>query len=123
MKLSLMHKMVATIDKDYRSPILSAVGAPWGCAPDKVYFWRASANFACVTAVGDQRVFLRFNGITARAPQLVEAEVEVLNALAKLGLSVNAPVKSLSGRYVEVVATEWGVYVAVASTACSSSPD
>lgn len=130
MKLSLMHKVVAGLDKEHRSALLSAVASPWGCDPTRVYFWRASANFACVSTIGDQRVFLRFNSMSEREPELVAAEVEVLDALATMGLCVNVPVRTLSGRYVEVVETEWGTFVAAAFTrltgkhidACDMSP-
>ncbi|MGE5561173.1 MAG: phosphotransferase enzyme family protein [Chloroflexota bacterium] len=113
MKLSLMNRFMGTVDQEYRSPVADAIAAPWGCDPGSVYFWRASANFVCVATIGGARHFLRFNEIGERAPELIRDEVAILNHLLERGTSVNVPVLSRTGNWVEVLTTELGTFAAV----------
>lgn len=114
MRLSLMNRFMATLDKDYRSPVADAIAASWRPDPETVRFFRASANFVCVFKQSDARHFLRFNEISERNPALVEDEVRILNCLLERGISVSTPVRSHNGNYVELVTTESGTFAAVA---------
>ncbi len=124
MKLSLMHRVVDTVDENWRSPLAEQILARWEHDPGTAQYYRASANFIFIYKNAGKLHFLRFNERTERAKKLLEAELELLHALDERSLRVSRPVKSLHGREVEEVQTEWGTFYAVVFEALSGEhPD
>ena len=113
MKLTLMKKFFDTVDKEWRSPILDEIAAMWLRGEKTVRVLRASANFVAVVSHAEQKYFLRFNHSSERTTEFIEAELRYIRHLVSQGISANRPVPALSGRYVESVSTEMGVFHAV----------
>lgn len=113
MTLRLMQAVVDTLDDQYESPIADTIVRLW--TPDQpcVRYFRASANFIFTFALHDQPAILRFAHESERTAEAVEAELAFLHHLAARHIPVVLPKRSLSGRYVESVATSLGVFYAV----------
>ncbi|KGR73541.1 phosphotransferase enzyme family protein [Ureibacillus manganicus] len=113
MKLSLMHKLLETVDSEWRSPLAEKILANWGYDEGSVYYFRASANFIFIFKKEGKTYFLRFNDSGERDLSSVEAEINLVLQLGKDSLNVAQPVQSLNGKYVEIVETEIGTFYAV----------
>ena len=113
MKLTLMKRFFDTVDEEWRSPILDEIAAMWLGGEKTVRILRASANFVAIVNHAEQKYFLRFNHSSERTTEFIEAELNYIRHLASQGICANRPVRSLSGRYVESVSTEMGVFHAV----------
>ena len=113
MKLTLMKRFFDTVDKEWRSPILDETAAMWLRGEKMARVLRASANFVAIVNHDEQKYFLRFNHSSERTTDFIEAELNYIKHLTSQGIRANRPVPSLSGRYVESVSTEMGVFHAV----------
>lgn len=113
MKLSLMQRVVDTVDESWQSPLAEQILQPWGYDPGTVRFVRASANFIFVTQRAGKRYFLRFNDVHERSRRLLLAETNLLTWLAAQGIRLAEPVRSVNGAYVESMQTEYGSFHAV----------
>ena len=113
MKLTLMKRFFDTVDEEWRSPIADEIVAMWLRGEKAVRVLRASANFVAVVNHAERKYFLRFNHSNERTAEFIEAELRYIRHLASKGIRANRPVRSLSGRYVESVSTEMGVFHAV----------
>ena len=113
MKLTLMKRFFDTVDEEWRSPISDEIAAMWLRGEKTVRVVRASANFVASVDHAEQKYFLRFNHSNERTAEFIEAELRYIRHLSGRGIRANRPVRSLSGRYVESVSTEMGVFHAV----------
>jgi len=113
MKLTLMKRFFDTVDEEWRSPIADEIAAMWIRGEKTVRVVRASANFVASVNHAEQKYFLRFNHSNERTAEFIEAELRYIRHLSGQGIRANRPVRSLSGRYVESVSTEMGVFHAV----------
>ena len=114
MKLSLMQNVVSTVDEQWESPLADEIVAHWAHDDERAKYWRASTNFVFYFKHADQNYVLRFNHTDERNVDLIQVEVDYVCALADQGVRVARPVLSLSGKYVESVSTELGLFHAVA---------
>jgi Ser/Thr protein kinase RdoA (MazF antagonist) len=113
MKLTLMKRFFNTNDEEWRSPIADEIATMWLMGEKTVRVVRASANFVASVNHAEQKYFLRFNHSNERTVEFIEAELRYIRHLASQGIRANRTVRSLSGRYVESVSTEMGVFHAV----------
>lgn len=113
MKLSTMKKVFETVDSDWRSPLAEEILKRWGYDEGSVFCLRASANFIFIFKRNGELFFLRFNDLHEKEIEAIEAELEIVQYLAKNSLNVAQPVLSLNKKYIEVVETEWGVFYSV----------
>jgi Ser/Thr protein kinase RdoA (MazF antagonist) len=113
MKLTLMKRFFDTVDEEWRSPIADEIAAMWLGREKTVRVLRASANFVARVDHAERKYFLRFNHSNERTTEFIKAELRYIRYLAGQGIRANKPVRSLSGRYVESVSTEMGVFHAV----------
>lgn len=113
MKLSLMSRVVATINEEHSSPLAHEIASRWFKDIKKVIYWRASSNFIFEVVTKQDSYVLRFNSINERSVDLIKAEVEVLNYLNDNGFSVCKPLKSLTGNYYELVDSNLGTFIAM----------
>lgn len=113
MKLTLMKRFFDTVDEEWRSPIADKIAVMWLRGEKTVRVVRASANFVASVDHAEQKYFLRFNHSSERTAEFMEAELRYIQHLTGQGIRANRPVRSLSGRYVESVSTEMGVFHAV----------
>lgn len=113
MKLTLMKRFFDTVNEEWRSPIADEIAAMWFMGEKTVRVLRASANFVARVDHAEQKYFLRFNHSSERTVEFIEAELNYIQHLTSQGMRANRPVRSLSGRYVESVSTEMGVFHAV----------
>lgn len=113
MTLSLMGKVMETVNSEWRSQLAETILERWGYDQDSVYFFRASANFLFVFKNGGKRYFLRFNEASERTFEEIKAEMEIVNYLGSTSLAVAQPVESLNEKLVEEVSTEHGSFYAV----------
>jgi Ser/Thr protein kinase RdoA (MazF antagonist) len=110
MKLSLMQAVVETLRDTFASPIADPILAAWAHDPDTARYFRASANFVFVFKHAGQPYTLRFTHADERTADTIEAELAFLQHLGARGVPVALPVRSLSGRLVESVATPLGLF-------------
>ncbi|MFC4409038.1 phosphotransferase enzyme family protein [Chungangia koreensis] len=113
MRLSLMKRVVDTVDEEWRSPLAFELMENWGYDVGEVYYWRASANFIFVCKRDGKTYFLRFNDGNERTIEEIESELNVIQYLAEHSIRVAQPVKSKNDRYIETVQTELGTFHAV----------
>lgn len=111
-KLSTMQNVVSTVDEEWESPLANEILQRWKNDGDPAKYWRASANFVFFFNRGDH--ILRFNHADERSAETFQAEIDHLNALISKGVRANKPVPSRSGNHVESIATEHGIFHAVA---------
>ena len=119
MKLAQMTALFETVDQDGRSPIADQIAGRWFSAPAAVRCLRASANFVFRVETGSDRYFLRFNRESERQVQAIAAELRFTGRLAGHDLRVAEPVAARSGKLVETIATDQGVFHAVMFEALS----
>lgn len=117
MKLSTMHTVVATVNDRWESSLAEALLMRWEHDPVPATFWRASANFIFFFKCAGQDCVLRFNHESERTAHAIQAELNYVNHLAVHGIRVAKPIRSLAGNTVESLATEQGVFHAVAFAA------
>jgi Ser/Thr protein kinase RdoA (MazF antagonist) len=115
MKLSLMKSFYATVDENGKSSILDAIASRWFDSADTRII-RASANFVAKVENGGSTYYLRFNHETERATHHINNELAYIQRLILRDINANKPVSSLSGKLVESVDTELGVFNAVLFT-------
>ncbi|MHC0036362.1 phosphotransferase enzyme family protein [Pseudoneobacillus sp. C159] len=114
LKLSLMKKVVATVDEEWRSPFAEKIlDSRWDYDTGQVYYFRASANVLFVYGKGEKTYFLRLSDASVKKREWLEAEIEMLHYLRGKGLKVVIPVRSKNETYVETVETELGTFQAV----------
>lgn len=113
MKLTLMKRFFDTVDDEWRSPIAEEIAERWLEGEGTVRILRASANFMSVIRSGERRYFLRFNHSSERTPEYIKEELNYIRHLIGKGIKANRPIASRSGRLVESVSTEMGVFHAV----------
>jgi len=111
MKLSLMKRFFDTVE-DKRSPLLDEIAGRWFGSSEALTY-RASANFVARVAHWESTYFLRFNHESERSTGHIRAEMEYINRLIGRGINANVPVPSLSGKLIESVDTDLGVFHAV----------
>ena len=85
----------------------------WSYASGSARFIRVSANCVFAFHAAGLNYYLRFNHATERSVGALQAEIAFVQMLARKGLSVAAPVPSLSGNYVESAHTCCGELHAV----------
>jgi Ser/Thr protein kinase RdoA (MazF antagonist) len=117
MRLSTMAKIDATVGNDGSSPVAVQILERWACDRGSVRFFRSSANF--IYRFQDHGAFryLRFAAASERSRQAIEAEMAVLESVARAGITIASPVESKHGNAIETVDTAWGRFHAVAFTA------
>ncbi len=113
MKLGTMWKVDSTVTAEGSSPVAEQILRNWEHDPGSVRFFRSSANFVYVFHKEGKRYFLRFADSSERSRETIEAEVDIVNWLAGVGISVATPLQSRNGRFVETTATPAGAFHAV----------
>jgi Ser/Thr protein kinase RdoA (MazF antagonist) len=113
MKLSLMRAVVDTLNATYASPIADAVVAAWAHDHGSARYFRASANVIFVFKREGQPYILRLAHASERTADAIQAELAFLHHLAAHSVPVALPIRSLSGRWVESIATTLGLFHAV----------
>lgn len=113
MKLSTMKKVMETVDDVWRSPLGEKILENWGYDEGSVFILRASANFVFNFKKDGVPYFLRFNDACERKIETIESELNIVNFLWEQSLNVAKPVRSLNGKFIEVVETELGIFYAV----------
>ena len=111
MKLSLMKRFFDTVE-DKRSPLLDEIAGRWFGSCEALTY-RASANFVARVVNEGATHFLRFNHESERSLGHIGAELRYVNHLLDRGINANVPVPSLSGKLIESVDTDMGVFHAV----------
>lgn len=114
MKLETMQAVVATVNDRWESPLADEILARWAHDAAPAKYWRASANFIFFFKRSGQNAVLRFNADDERIVEMIQAEIEYINDLARAGIRVAQPIRSLAGRFVESVTTGRGLFHAVA---------
>lgn len=110
MALNIMQEVVATVDEQWESPIADELLLHWEHDEGRAKYWRASSNFVFFfKAFGQDRV-LRFNHVSERIANEIQAEVDYINALAMTGVRVAVPIQSITGNYVESIVTAQGLF-------------
>lgn len=108
MKLSTMQAVVATVNEQWESPVADDLLLHWAHDEGRAKYWRASSNFVFFfKAFGQDRV-LRFNHDSERTVNEIQAEVDYVQTVARRGMRVAEPIRSLGGNYVESIATDQG---------------
>ena len=110
MKLSLMQEVVATVSEQWESPLANTLLQHWDHDAGSAKFWRSSANFVFFFKRLGQDHVLRFNHASERTAEVIQAEIDYVNALAESGLRVAKPVRSIADNYVESIATAQGLF-------------
>ena len=113
MRLSVIWNVDRTIDASGSSPLAEQILDRWPHDPGSARFFRSSANFLYVLRYDGKRRFLRFADRAERPRTAIDAEIALLEWLAREGLAVVRPVRSHNERSVETVATDWGTFHAV----------
>ncbi len=112
MKLSTMQGLIQTLDEQGGSPVAEEILSCWQHDPGTARFFRASANFIFTFENQSREYILRFNHAGERTPDGVQAELDVLNYLASQAAPIGRPVRSLSGKTLEIVRTSSGRFLA-----------
>lgn len=112
-----MAKIDSTVGDDGSSPVAEQILERWACDRGSVRFFRSSANF--IYRFQDQGAFrfLRFADASERSREAIEAEMAVLESVARAGIDIATPVESKYGNAIETVVTAWGRFHAVVFTA------
>ncbi len=113
MKLSALKNIIRTVDENGCSQLAAQLIARWCSGNISNQIINVSSNAVFAFHNGSQKLILRFVPVEERAFEAIQGEIEFLNHLAGQGLRVNCPIKSLAGKDVETVQTEWGAYHAV----------
>lgn len=113
MNLSMMQKVVETVNEEWKSPLAENILERWGYDEGQVFYFRASANFLFVFKREGVHYFLRFSDASEKNLALLEAEMEILEYLREQPVKVALPVKSQNDRLIETVETELGTFYAV----------
>jgi Ser/Thr protein kinase RdoA (MazF antagonist) len=114
LRLSLMKKVVATADEEWKSPFAEDIlEGRWKYDAGKVYYFRASANVLFVCKKDEKTYFLRLSDASVKGRELLGTEMDLLNYLAGQDLRVVVPVMSRNESYVETVETELGTFHSV----------
>jgi len=113
MKLSLMQAVVATVSEQWESPLADNLLQHWEHDAGHAKFWRSSANFVFFFKESGRDYVLRFNHASERTAEVIQAEIDYVNALTESGIRVAKPVRSRTGNYVERIATDQGIFYAV----------
>ncbi len=113
MTLQLMRSFFQSVTPEGRSPIADLIAAHWVEDDAVVEVYRASANFVFGVETPGERFFLRFNHESERDIGAIRAELAFQRHLGSSGIRVDAPIRSISGNWVEPVATEMGIFNAV----------
>ncbi len=95
------------------SPIAEQILTPWDHEQGSVRFFRSSANFVYRFRQEGKPCFLRFAATSERTRDTIEAEIDILQWVAKRGMTVTSPLPSRNGNFVETVATDLGIFHAV----------
>jgi Ser/Thr protein kinase RdoA (MazF antagonist) len=114
MKLSTLWNVDRLLDAAGRNPIADQILASWDHDPGSARFRRSSTNFVYVFSIKGAKQFLRFAASSERTREAIAAEVDLVNWLARAGLSVARPIQSRTGGFVQTTATELGTFHAVA---------
>lgn len=117
MRLSTLWKVDATVDGAGSSPLAERILENWEHQAASVRFFRSSANFLYFFQHAGKNFFLRFADDSERSREAIEAEIDLVNWLAtvglEVGLTVATPICSKKGNFVETIETEWGTFHAV----------
>ncbi len=114
MRLTTMLRVDQTVDGEGRSPLEERILTSWEHDRGTARSFRSSSNFLFTFERAGAPHFLRFAASESeRAREDVIAEIDVVQALAAMGLAVASPVPSTDGRLVETVTTRWGTFHAV----------
>lgn len=113
MKLNLMKRFFDTVGPESESSIANEIAHRWLGADSVVRCMRASANFVFHAQASQASYFLRFNHEHEREVASINAELDCLRHLLRRGVHAATPVLSTSGRYIESVVTNLGVFHAV----------
>jgi Ser/Thr protein kinase RdoA (MazF antagonist) len=113
MKLSIMRKIVDTVDDDRHSDIADQIASFWEPDAGSVKFFRASANFVFVFHKDKKKYFLRFAHTSERQKDRIRTELDYLRHLSNAGIMLAEPVPSRTGNLVESVSTVLGEFHAV----------
>lgn len=113
MKLSTMRAVDSTVDTHGSSPIAEQILKQWNHERGTVRFFRSSANFVYRFRQGGKPCFLRFADTSERMRDTIEAEIDILQWVARRGMTVTSPLPSRNGNFVETVATDLGTFHAV----------
>ncbi|HEY2491923.1 MAG TPA: phosphotransferase [Paenibacillus sp.] len=113
MKLSLMQRVMNTVDEQWRSKFAEDLLNAWGYEEGTVFFYRSSANSLFTFKQNGKDYFLRCIDSTERNIHAIESEINILEYLCEKGLNVVKPVKSRNNKIIEVIETDLGVYHAV----------
>jgi len=114
MKLSAMRALVMTLNEHDESPIANVIASRWDPDPGTVRFFRASANFLFLFKHSGQDYVLRFINANERTIDSIRAELTYIDHLASQGIHLAKPVRSLADNFVESIATDQGLFHAVA---------
>ena len=113
MTLSLMQEVVSTVSDQWESPLADEILQHWEHDSGRAKYWRASSNFVFFFKKSGQGYVLRFNHAEERSAEVIRAEIDYVNELARKGLRVAKPMCSRAGNYVESVDTAHGLFHAV----------
>jgi len=105
-----MQEVVATVNDQWESPLADELLLHWEHDAGSARYWRASANFIFFFKKSGRDYILRFNHASERTPDAIQAEIDYVNDLAARGIRVAKPIQSISGNYVESIATTRGVF-------------
>ena len=117
MRLSTMVKVDSTVRADGSSPVAEQILERWVYDRGSVKFFRSSANFIYRFQDQERIRFLRFADASERSRDVIDSEMDILEAVAAAGIVVATPVASKYGNAVETVDTEWGTFHAVVFSA------
>ena len=113
MKLSTMRTVDSTVDAHGGSPIAEQILTSWDHDQGSIRFFRSSANFIYRFRQEGRPCFLRFADTSERTRDTIEAEIDILQWVARRGMTVTSPFPSRNGNFVETVATDLGTFHAV----------
>ncbi|MFD1737744.1 phosphotransferase enzyme family protein [Bacillus salitolerans] len=113
LKLSMMNKIVKTVDENWRSAIAETILTRWGYDEGSVYYYRGSANFIFVFKRDGKRYFLRFNHSSERNFDEIHDELRIVNYLHEHGVKVALPEISRHNQLIESVDTDHGLFYSV----------
>lgn len=113
MKLSTLWAVDSTVDTDGGSPIAEQILKQWEHEQGSAQLFRSSANFVYRFRIEGKPCFLRFAATTERTRDTIEAEIDILQWIARRGMTVTTPLPSRNGNFVETVVTDLGTFHAV----------
>ncbi|WP_456275223.1 phosphotransferase enzyme family protein [Bacillus sp. AK128] len=114
MKLSVMNKILETVDSEWRSRFVEEeIIKNWKYDNGSVYYYRASSNFLFIFKENGVRRFLRFNDSSERSLKQIQSEINLLTYLKRKSIDVAVPVLSHHGNFVEEIVTSKGTFYGV----------